>query len=102
LGGGRSRRVRAAPARSNGEDSRAWLGVARAAVAKPAERVVMINESVRCPSCGQFGYIVATGTADLEEFVATICHYCGHILDRDGLRECLAQHDAERNRNRRR
>jgi transposase len=61
----------------------------------------MINESVRCPSCGQFGYIVATGAVDLEEFVATICHYCGHILDRDGLLECLAQHDSERNPNRR-
>jgi len=57
----------------------------------------VINESVRCPSCRQFGYIVATGPADLEEFVATVCHYCGHILDRDELDECLAQHDAERN-----
>jgi transposase len=56
----------------------------------------VINESVRCPSCGQFGYIVATDPAALEEFVATVCHYCGHILDRDGLDECLAQHDAER------
>ena len=56
----------------------------------------MINESVRCPSCGHFGYIVATGAADLEEFVATICHYCGYILDRDELAECLARHEAER------
>ena len=56
----------------------------------------MINESVRCPSCGQFGYIVATHPAALEEFVATICHYCGHILDREELDECLAQHAAER------
>ncbi len=56
----------------------------------------MINESVRCPSCGHFGYIVATGAADLEEFLATICHYCGHILDRDELIECLARDEAER------
>jgi transposase len=56
----------------------------------------MINESVRCPSCGHFGYIVATGAADLEKFVATICHYCGHILDRDELAESLARHEAER------
>ncbi len=56
----------------------------------------MINQSVRCPDCGHCGYIVATGAADLEEFVATICHYCGHILDRDGLIECLARRDAER------
>jgi hypothetical protein len=56
----------------------------------------MINESVRCPDCGHCGYIVATGAADLEEFVATVCHYCGHILDRDGLAECLARRDAER------
>jgi hypothetical protein len=66
-------------------------------VAKPAERLSMINQSLRCPSCGQFGYIVATEAADLEEFVATICHYCGHVLDRDGLAECLARGDAERN-----
>ena len=57
----------------------------------------MINESVRCPSCRQFGYIVATDPAALEKFVATVCHYCGHILDRDELDECLAEHDAERN-----
>jgi transposase len=57
----------------------------------------MINESLRCPSCGQFGYVVATGAADLEEFVATICHYCGHVLDRDGLAGCLARGEAERN-----
>ena len=56
----------------------------------------MINQSLRCPSCGQFGYVVATEAADLEEFVATICHYCGHILDRDELAECLARGDAER------
>jgi hypothetical protein len=56
----------------------------------------MINQSLRCPSCDQFGYIVATGAADLEEFVATVCHYCGHILDRDGLAECLARHEAQR------
>jgi len=56
----------------------------------------LINESVRCPSCGHFGYIVATGAAHLEEFVATICHYCGHVLDRDELMECLARHEAER------
>jgi len=56
----------------------------------------MINQSLRCPGCGQFGFIVATGPADLEEFVATICHYCGHVLDRDGLAECLARADAER------
>lgn len=57
----------------------------------------MINHSVRCPTCDQFGYIVATEPADLEDFVATICHYCGHILDRDELAECLARHDSERN-----
>ena len=51
----------------------------------------MINQSVRCPSCGQFGYVVETDAADLAEFVATICHYCGHVLDRDGLAECLAR-----------
>jgi len=56
----------------------------------------MINQSLRCPSCGQFGYIVATDEADLEKFVATICHYCGHLLDRDGLDECLARGEAER------
>lgn len=56
----------------------------------------MINQSVRCPSCGQLGYIVATGPADLEGFVATICHYCGHILDRDGLDECLARDEVAR------
>ncbi len=56
----------------------------------------MINESVRCPSCGHFGYIVATEAADLEEFVATVCNYCGHILDRDELAECLAHSAAER------
>jgi hypothetical protein len=67
-----------------------------AVVAKPAESLSMINQSLRCPSCGQFGYIVATDPADLEEFVATICHYCGHVLDRDGLTECLARGDAER------
>ena len=55
----------------------------------------MINQSLRCPSCGQFGYIVATEEADLEDFVATICHYCGHLLDRDGLAECLARCDEE-------
>src|ERR1051326_3366380 len=27
----------------------------------------------------------------LEEFVATNCHYCGHVLDREGLDECIAQ-----------
>ena len=57
----------------------------------------MINHSVRCPTCGQFGYIVATEPADLEDFVATICHYCGHILDRDVLAECLGRHDSGRN-----
>ena len=57
----------------------------------------MINQSVRCPSCGQFGFIVETDPADLEEFVATICHYCGHVLDREGLDECIAQGEAERN-----
>ena len=55
----------------------------------------MINQSLRCPSCGQFGYDVATEAADLEEFVATICHYCGHLLDRDGLADCLARYEAE-------
>ena len=50
----------------------------------------MINESLCCPSCGHCGYICATGAADLEELVATVCHYCGHILDRDELAECLA------------
>ncbi len=56
----------------------------------------MINQSLRCPSCGQFGYVVATEAADLEEFVGTICHYCGHLLDGDGLAEILARQDAER------
>jgi len=56
----------------------------------------MINQSLRCPSCGHFGYVVATEEADLEEFVATICHYCGHLLDRDGLAECLARCATER------
>ena len=55
----------------------------------------MINESLRCPSCGQYGYVAATGAADLEEFVATVCHYCARL--RDGLAECLARHEAERN-----
>ncbi len=55
----------------------------------------MINQSLRCPSCGQFGYVVATEAADLEEFVATICHYCGHLLDREGIAESLARRDAE-------
>jgi hypothetical protein len=54
----------------------------------------MINQSLRCPSCGQFGYLVATEAADLEKFVATICHYCGHVLDRGGLAECLGRGDA--------
>jgi len=57
----------------------------------------MINQSLRCPNCGQFGYVVATEAADLEDFVATICHYCGHVLDRDELAECLARCQAERN-----
>jgi hypothetical protein len=55
----------------------------------------MINQSLRCPSCDQFGYIVSTEEADLEKFVATICHYCGHLLDRDGISECLTRCDAE-------
>jgi hypothetical protein len=57
----------------------------------------MINESLHCPSCGQLGYVVATGAADLDKLVATICHYCGHVLDRDGVAECLARTEAERN-----
>ncbi len=57
----------------------------------------MINQSLRCPSCGQFGYVVATEAVDREDFVATICHYCGHLLDRDELLECLARCEAERN-----
>ena len=57
----------------------------------------MINQSLRCPSCGQFGYVVATEAADLEEFVGTICHYCGHLLDRDGLAERRSDRDAELN-----
>lgn len=57
----------------------------------------MINQSVRCPSCGQLGFIVETGPGDLDDFVATICHYCGHILDRDGLDEALARFASERN-----
>ena len=56
----------------------------------------MINESVHCPNCGHCGYIVATGAADLGEFVATVCHYCGYLLDRDGLAKCLAPREAER------
>jgi len=56
----------------------------------------MINQSLRCPSCGQFGYVVATDAGDRDDFIATMCHYCGHVLDRDGLAECLAQSEAER------
>jgi hypothetical protein len=55
----------------------------------------MINQSLRCPSCGQNGFIVATGAADLEEFVATICHYCGHLLDKERLVECLARNETQ-------
>jgi hypothetical protein len=57
----------------------------------------MINQTLRCPSCGQFGYLVPEEALVLEGFVATICHYCGHVLDRDGLSECLARSEAERN-----
>ena len=56
----------------------------------------MINQSLRCPNCGEFGFIVEIDATDLEEFVATICHYCGHVLDRDGLTECLEQSEGER------
>ena len=57
----------------------------------------MINQSLRCPGCGQFGYLDANEAAGRNEFVATICHYCGHVLDRDGLAECLARSEAEHN-----
>ena len=58
----------------------------------------MINQTLRCPSCGQFGYIVATDPADLDNFVATVCHYCGHVLNHGGLAEFLAEIEAERRR----
>jgi hypothetical protein len=57
----------------------------------------MINESLHCPNCGHCGYIVATRAADLDKLVATVCHYCGHFLDRDGFAECLAPREARRN-----
>jgi hypothetical protein len=56
----------------------------------------MINQSLCCPVCGHCGYMVATDAADLEDFVAAICHYCGHVLDRDGLAACLAGGDPAR------
>jgi hypothetical protein len=86
--------------RSDDATTRNWQRVHRSppgvVVVKPAEDSSVINQSLRCPSCGQFGFIVETDAADLEEFVATICHYCGHVLDRDGLAECLARGEAER------
>jgi hypothetical protein len=61
----------------------------------------MISQSLRCPSCGQFGYVVSTDPVDLEDFIASVCHYCGHVLVRDELVECLARLDAERRKGRR-
>lgn len=69
--------------------------VLRAAEATGGARA-MVNESLRCPSCREFGYLVSTAEDDLEDFSGAICHYCGHVLDREGLAVCLALTAAER------
>jgi DNA-directed RNA polymerase subunit RPC12/RpoP len=56
----------------------------------------MINEALRCPNCGRFGFIESTEDEDLDELAGAICHYCGHFLDHEAILECLAQTAAER------
>ena len=56
----------------------------------------MINDALRCPNCGELGFIEPTEEADLGELVGAVCHYCGHLLDRQALLDCLAATAAER------
>jgi hypothetical protein len=56
---------------------------------------MMMDETVRCPSCEQHGYL-AGAALDLDRFVVAICHYCGCVLDRDELARCLARAAAAR------
>lgn len=56
----------------------------------------MINEALRCPNCGELGFIESTDEAKLDGLVGAICHYCGHFLDHQGIVECLAQTAAAR------
>lgn len=62
--------------------------------------VNMINESLPCPSCGQLGYLVSEHEEDLAELSGAICHYCGHVLERDEILERLAQAAAKPKRGR--
>jgi hypothetical protein len=45
----------------------------------------MINESLHCPSCGEFGFLADSVDSDAKHLFGAICHYCGHFLERDAI-----------------
>jgi uncharacterized Zn finger protein len=55
----------------------------------------MINPKLRCPSCGQLGFLVSEKEDDLAELYGAMCHYCGHVMERDEILEALARAAAE-------
>lgn len=55
---------------------------------------MMMDETVHCPSCGRCGYPAGTATADPQRFIAVMCHYCGCVLDREGLAKCRTPGEA--------
>jgi len=45
----------------------------------------VINQSLRCPSCGEFGFLSDSVEPQAKDLSGAICHYCGHFLERDGI-----------------
>lgn len=45
----------------------------------------MINESLQCPSCGEFGFLSDSVDSDAKHLFGAICHYCGHFLESDAI-----------------
>ena len=52
---------------------------------------MMMDETLHCPNCGQCGYPSGTETVAPTRYLAVMCHYCGCVLDRDGLARCRTQ-----------
>lgn len=58
----------------------------------------MINKSLPCPSCGEFGFLSDSVDCDAKDLFGAICHYCGHFLERDGILDLCRKAAAEQTR----
>jgi hypothetical protein len=58
-------------------------------------RAWMPHPALRCPNCGQHGYVIERRTGEIEPLVGAACHLCGHLLRSEEVERSLDEYQAE-------